>query len=147
MEKARRYADRPVFRLLVTGSRDWSDLAMLRSALDEVLDEVDRAGKRLVVVHGDCPDGADNQARRWATEQRAAGRPVDHDPHPANWNTYGLVAGFVRNISMVKAGADRCLAFFAPGAGNKGTTDCVKQASAHQIKVVRYPPDEQGTLF
>jgi hypothetical protein len=148
MEKARRYADRPVFRLLVTGSRDWADIPMLRAALAQVLAEVDKAGMRLVVVHGDCPSGADFLAEAWVREQRGLGRPVDSHRFPANWAAYGLLAGNVRNTSMVVAGAQRCLAFFAPGAANKGTSDCVKQAQRHHIKVVRYPPtDEQTSLF
>ncbi len=115
------------FRLLVTGSRDWTD----RDAVEHEIEAVERrygwdyAG--LVLVHG-AARGLDKIAasvcngRGWAIEA-----------HPASWGVQGLAAGKLRNSEMVARGADLCLAFPLPGS--KGTWDCVQKAHAAGIPV------------
>ena len=124
-------------RVLVTGSRGWRDTHAVRSALEEVVDPARR--DRFVVVHGDCPSGADRHARLWA---ESAGVP--HEPHPADWSQ-GRGAGPARNQQMVDLGADVCLAFLAPCTRDRcrpephwshGTADCVRRARAAGIPVV-----------
>lgn len=117
-------------RVLITGSRDWSDTAALRAVLDELLAE----HHGLVLVHGGCPRGADALADRWARDHP---REVLVDRYPANWGRYGRAAGLRRNGDMVRAGADLCVAFFVPGAGNRGTAHCAKLARRAGITVRR----------
>ena len=80
-------------RVLVTGSRYWSDCAKLSAALDS-LEHVD------VLVQGSAP-GADSLAVQWANE-----RGIKVESHPADWSTHGRAAGPIRNAAMVKLGAD-----------------------------------------
>lgn len=92
------------YRVLVTGSRDWSKPLTVR-------DELNRARASaggLTVVHGACPRGADAIASAWAVALKRAG--VVEEQHPADWSK-GRGAGFVRNAHMVKLGADLTLAF------------------------------------
>jgi hypothetical protein len=57
--------------ILVTGGRAWSNFGRLTEALDEAAGEA-RGPVRLLV--GDCPTGADQQARIWA---RRRGVPAE----------------------------------------------------------------------
>jgi hypothetical protein len=126
-------------RLLITGSRDYQDAPRLRSVLDGLLAE----HGELLVVHG-AARGADTIAATWVREQKAAGRPVDHEPHPVTgleWGRYGKRAGHLRNARMVAAGADLLVAFYQESALNKGTKDCCDQAHAAGIEVRPYPQD------
>src|SRR6266851_576424 len=105
-------------RILVTGSREWTDWETIQRALQEAGD-----GDWNTLIHGDCSTGADSIADNfgcfccWEIER-----------YPADWAKYGKAAGPVRNQEMVDAGADICLAFFQPGAANRGTADCVSRA-------------------
>ena len=126
------------YRILVTGSRTWTDADLLNSVLDDALREwLNRA--MVVIVHGDCPKGADAMARAWVRRQpRIDGRfaPVKHEPHPAHWARFGKSAGFRRNAEMVDLGADVCLAFIKDGS--KGATHCAGLAEKAGIPVRRF---------
>lgn len=95
-------------RLLVTGSRDWDDVAHVSFTLGWALGYLQTPGLRetYMLVHGACPTGADAIADQVWTGQNL---PVER--HPADWDTHGRRAGFVRNAEMVALGADVCLAF------------------------------------
>lgn len=134
------------YRLLVTGSREWTDLVALGNELWKVWsDEVMRCpGWNLVVVHGACPSGADLFASQWAKHMHKTYLSVREEPHPADWETHGKKAGFIRNAEMVDLGADQCLAFYHPGAANRGTHDTAMRAKAWGIPVRAYgKPSEE----
>lgn len=116
--------ERP-YRILVTGSRDWSDTDTICDALDAA----SHAGSseiRLVV--GDCSTGADRIAYQWAT---AAMVPIDI--HRADWSSHGKAAGPRRNAAMVATGADLCLAFIK--GGSRGASHTVALARRAGIPV------------
>lgn len=122
-------------RVLVTGSRTWSDASLLWRHLDE---ELGSGGPGLVVVHGACPDGADALAQRWCdmVEPRLGRNPAER--HPADWRRHGRAAGNLRNSVMVAFGADVCLAYLdvcdTVGCSlrgqhpSHGAMDCLKKA-------------------
>lgn len=109
-------------RILITGSRDWTDVDPIRAALLE-------HGPG-VVVHG-AARGADTIAGEIAA---SLGWLVE--AHPADWG-HGRSAGVRRNQAMVDLGADVCLAFPLPGS--VGTWDCIRRATAAGIMVVVRP--------
>lgn len=116
------------YRILVTGSRTWDDILRITNELrDEVL-AARMCGAHPVIVHGACPRGADMIAARWAR-----GYDVTQEPHPADWNRYGKVAGFRRNAEMVALGADVCLAWIKDGS--RGATHCAEAAAKAGIPV------------
>lgn len=133
------------YRVLVTGSRDWKAVGVVRRALNEVL-AVRPHDQPLTVVHGDCPTGADIMAKVWATTWCGEER-VTHEPHEAPWHL-GPAAGPLRNAAMVTAGADVCLAFIGPCTstrcrrsrphGSHGATGCAGLAEAAGIPVRRW---------
>ena len=95
-----------MWRVLITGSRTWDNHLVIQKALAQIAQDHDW---RVMVVHGDCPDGADAIAKDWA--RRMIGTGVDHDPYPADWKKHGKPAGHIRDKEMVDRGADECLAF------------------------------------
>jgi hypothetical protein len=107
----------PLRRILITGSRAWTDTATVREALAQVWHP------DAVLVSGACPRGADALCEAvWS----AAGGRVER--HPAEWSR-GRGAGYARNAAMVDLGADICLAFIVDGsAGASYTADRAETA-------------------
>jgi SLOG family YspA-like protein len=142
-------------RILVTGSRDWNDRLAVYRALIEVCDEhdlnhiPDEYGntmpdpRRVTVVHGHCPTGADHWADQWCI-----GNFFGAERHPADWGQYGRKAGPLRNAHMVSLGADICLAFIGPCTSPRcniegkhpshGATGCADLAERADIPVRRF---------
>lgn len=147
--------DRPEYRLIVTGSREYGDRLSLRTALNKVLDSL-RASVMLVVVCGgeDNPDystSADRIAQEWALEAGADGLPVRLESHPADWEgpcrpecdhgpraswrgrSICQAAGPYRNEEMCEAGADAGLGALKVGTRSTGTKDCLSRMLRHGI--------------
>jgi hypothetical protein len=139
------------YRILITGSRDWADDTRLSFELGAAIGEACRTGHPMasvVIVHGDCPTGADAMADAVA---RHYGYRVER--HPADWRPGGKLdksAGYRRNAEMVAAGADLCLCFLAPCAKPRcreprphpshGGSHCADLAERSGIKVRRFTP-------
>jgi hypothetical protein len=121
------------YRVLITGSRDWPDIERVRHELSRIYDEL-AATRLMVVVHGDCPTGADIMAKAWALTTFTPActddfERVTEEPHPAAWHVHGNKAGPIRNKAMVDKGADVCLAFIRNGSrGASHTADLAEQA-------------------
>ncbi|ATW60194.1 ssDNA binding protein [Mycobacterium phage Ph8s] len=118
-------------RVLITGSRVWKDRTTIWGALEA---ELQRSPNGLIVVHGGAR-GADDIADRWAWGMRP-GFNVTPELHRADWDRYGKRAGILRNIEMVKAGADVCLAF--PLGNSVGTRHCMGAAEKAGIPVINF---------
>lgn len=116
-------------RVLVTGSRFWSDRQAVFRALDDQLKQADGL---LTVVHG-AAAGADTFAGCWAAIRGHETNRVAVEPHPAEWHIYGKSAGPMRNQEMVDLGADVCLAF--PKGDSRGTRHCMTAAAHAGIPV------------
>lgn len=131
-------------RILVTGSRKWTDWKLLGSVLEATYAGLEGPKPRL--VHGGA-QGADKLAGWWA---RAHG--VRCEVHPAQWDapctpqcppdhrkerwtsgTYCPLAGHRRNQLMVDLKPLLVLAFQVDGS--TGTKDCVDRAKAAGIPV------------
>ena len=121
-------------RLLITGSRDWTDK---RTVTREMYRWWEEAGLPVdvTVVHGGAR-GADTIAAEVARE---VGFKVEE--HAADWDRWGKRAGYIRNAEMVNTRPDACLAFILNGS--KGATMCAALASNAQIptRVVARPKD------
>ncbi len=129
------------YRILVTGSRTWTDEQAIRDALAAPISQ--HGPEQVTVVHGACPRGADAIADRIAT---AWGVTVER--HPANWSI-GRRAGFARNAEMIRLGANVVLAFIDPCTnmqctrggrhGSHGAVHCAHLARKAGIEVRRWP--------
>jgi hypothetical protein len=138
-----------VKRLLVTGSRHWTDRTVIVGALMTVRDAWCIHG--VTLVHGDAR-GADRIAADIASGWTEWAWHVE--PHPADWYApcrdtckpnhrrakAGLggpkvcpAAGMYRNADMVALGADLCLAFILDQS--PGATGCARLARKAGITV------------
>jgi hypothetical protein len=116
-------------RILVTGSRDWTDGDLIRQEMRRAVADFGPADQ-VVIVHGGAR-GADAIA-----ESIARGVGLDVECHPAAWDTRGRAAGIIRNSEMVNAGADVCLAFIRNQS--RGATHCADAAEKAGIPTRRY---------
>lgn len=129
------------YRLLVTGSRNWTDVAAIHRQL---MIRWARWGNELVIVHGHAPDGVDAIADAWAVNNNYI-----PERWPADW-TQGRGAGFTRNRAMVDSRPDECLAFIGPCVkltcrrphphGSHGASHCAGLAEHAGIRTTRYTP-------
>lgn len=94
------------------------------------------ASQQLIVVHGDCPRGADAHAALWAGVAGQFTDQVRGEPHPADWRQHGKAAGYRRNAAMVGLGADVCLAFIR--GQSRGASHTAGLAEAAGIPVRRW---------
>lgn len=130
-------------KLVVFGSRTWTDSAFIQLTLDTTLsfrrgydgailrDSIDW------VVHGACPTGADHFADLWARQ---------HDYQikrfPADWKAFGNAAGPIRNEMIVREldpARDYAISFRAESA-SRGTDGM--RALLHEARIqgrVYYP--------
>lgn len=132
-------------RILITGSRTWTDRAAIAQAISDYLQSrrtsIGGAWPPPIIVHGGARGAdqlADAVACNWGwTPER----------HPADWNRHGRSAGFRRNANMVALGADVCLAFIRDDSA--GASHTARLAEAAGIPTRRYqapasPADNKG---
>ena len=124
-------------RILVTGSRDWTDMETIRGALSEAWHLLGQPSDA-VLVQGECHlGGADKIAAYiWS------GWGYEVEGHPAEVGPNGHVLGPKRNAEMVALGADVCLAFPLPSS--RGTKNCMRLAREAGIPLrvyAQYPGD------
>lgn len=135
-------------RVIVTGSREWTDVELIGTALQECVTSLPSGG-RLTVVHGGAR-GADRLAGEWAWWAHKNRMPVERpEIHLARWAnpcrddprcspnhrrtdpvshmSTCPTAGYYRNEDMVKLGADYVLAFLLPCKDSR----CRKRPKLH----------------
>ncbi|MBG0818721.1 DUF2493 domain-containing protein [Planomonospora sp. ID82291] len=133
------------WRVLLTGSRWWTDKQLLWRVLDAIL----AVHPDMVVVHGACYPSPGKRGQRpersadWLAHLWCQERGVPEEPHPADWDTHGRAAGPIRNRHMVKLGADECVAFLH--AGSRGSLGCALQAHNAGIPTRPFRPARPRT--
>ena len=115
-------------RLLVTGSRDWTDKFTLEQEL--VIGFLNLGAGEVTLVSGNCPTGADKLAEDFWEEMDFG--PIER--HPADWDELGKKAGYVRNAEMAKLGADLCVGFLKKDS--RGTKMMIGLAEKAGIQTV-----------
>lgn len=119
----------PYVRILICGSRFWTDEDAIREVLEGLVEEF--RGLEIQIIHGDCR-GADRIAARIAKEDLGI---ENVQPYPAKWKKYGDAAGPIRNQEMISLDPTHMVAF---GSGY-GTEGCVRLAQEHgDIDIRRY---------
>jgi hypothetical protein len=137
-------------RILLTGSRTWTDRVRLEATLMDVWHDATQNGyTTILLTHGACPEGADAMGDEWAY---ANGAP--QDPRPADWTgpcapdcqpghrrrrrdgtDYCPLAGHRRNQLMVDLQPQLVVA--AHRGDSRGTADCIRRAETAGIPVHR----------
>ena len=120
------------YRILVTGERDWTDEAQVHAVLASGLKRLNTSD--VVIVHGDCPTGADSFAQSFCDKNH-----VPSERYPATDFGQWPYCGPKRNSHMVKLGAWIVLAFWSGKIERSGTFDCLTKAVRTGIRVMIYP--------
>lgn len=118
-------------RILITGSRDWTDIDTIYAALEQQLAD----HGEITVVHGGAA-GADRIAGDWAKAAITDQRPVRLEVYPPDWDSHGRKAGIIRNQQMVNTKPDVVLAF--PLGASRGTRHCMRAAANAGIVIVNH---------
>lgn len=117
-------------RVLICGSRDWTDVAAIRAALCHVMAE-----NHVELVIDGAARGADSLGHETAVKWN-----IPTARFPANWQQYGKAAGPIRNQQMLDEGKpDLVLAFYDP-ATSRGTKDMVQRARKAGVTVIEHYP-------
>lgn len=119
---------KPKPRVIVCGSREFDDEALMDAALK------DHVPYDATLVNGGCR-GADKLAEKLLA-RRARFNVVTYE---ADWKTHGQAAGPIRNRQMLdEEKPELVLAFYKAGAGNMGTKNMVALAKAAGVRVVEF---------
>lgn len=113
------------FRVIIAGSRDFSDYNLLREKCDRILSD-QKSNHQIVIVSGTAR-GADRLGEQYAKE-----RGYEVRQYPADWDAHGKSAGFIRNREMAK-NADALIAFW--DGQSKGTKLMIDLAKDHGLAV------------
>lgn len=116
-------------RVVVAGSRGFSDYELLKRTLDEDLKEYDYS--EIEIVSGEA-DGADKLGERYQEEHGCALKQF-----PPDWDRFGDSAGHRRNADMAYYG-DWVYCFWdGISSGTRGMVN-VSRRAGKKVKVIRY---------
>lgn len=136
-------------RIIMCGSRTWRNRELI---FDKVFKWKQRYGDSLVIMHGDEPNGADEDIRlaceahqvRHIIYCAAKPRHISHRlckvVQASNWDIDGKFAGPKRNAAMRDNEPIGCVAFRSEGKSN-GTDNCVNLCKSAGIPVIIYKGD------
>ena len=112
-------------RVLVCGSRTWSDTGAIAKQLDPLCRKIS------LIIQGGAK-GADQCAKDYAEKME-----IPFLTYTAEWSRYGRAAGPKRNQRMLDEGKpDLVLAFHKNLDSSKGTKDMVNKAKKAGVKVL-----------
>ena len=110
-------AEKKEYRLVVAGSRDFDDYALLSAELDKLL-----VGKTNITIVSGTARGADRLGERYAAEHN-----LRIERFPAEWEKYHKGAGPIRNMKMVQS-ADAVIVFWDnESSGTKNIIECARK--------------------
>lgn len=113
-------------KVIIAGSRDFNDYKLLKEKCDLILSDYND----IEIVSG-LARGADKLGERYARENKYLIKPF-----PADWNKYGISAGYIRNEEMAKYG-DFLIAFWdTKSSGTKHMIDLAKQYGLKRMVII-----------
>lgn len=116
-----------VFKVIIAGTRDFSDYSLMEKKCDHIL-----KGKCNIEVVSGVARGADKLG-----EVYAKNRGFSVKQFQAKWSELGVSAGYVRNAEMAEY-ADALIAFWdGKSKGTKHMIDLAKKADL-QVRVIKY---------
>lgn len=128
-------------RVLVCGSRRWTDRWIIGTVLNGFLEEAIINFGSLVVIEG-CSGGADMFAHHFydgpcespTGGSHAGHQNVKHEHYPADWQRYGKRAGYIRNQRMLDEGKPQVVVAFRSEGKSPGTDMMVELARKAGIR-------------
>jgi len=110
-----------MMRIIVAGSRDFDDYLLLETKLDFYIG----SHQATQIVSGTAR-GADQLGERYA---KIRGLPIER--FPADWDTHGKRAGYIRNEQMAKY-ATHAVIFW--DGSSKGSASMIKLCKSYDLK-------------
>ena len=107
-------------KTIIAGSRNITDFSTVCEAIDE-------SGFQVTEVVSGKARGVDTLGEKWA---KVVGVPVKE--FPADWDTHGRAAGYIRNKEMAKYG-DRLVAIW--DGKSSGTKHMINLAKKYDLEV------------
>ena len=121
-------------RIIVAGSRDFTDKEKLYKVLDSYLLST---SKYVEIVSGHCK-GADLLGEQYAREHN-----IPIAIFPADWGTYGKRAGYIRNKQMAEYASDMNGVLIAfPVGESKGTRMMIRLAHEYGLETKVYEEND-----
>ena len=118
------------FKVVIAGSRGFSNYKLLKETCDKYLREKKKT-HNIVIISGHAR-GADSFGEKYASDE-----DLDLEIYPADWKKYGKSAGFMRNEQMADI-ADAVIAFWnGESHGTKHMIDIAEEKGLN-VKVVNY---------
>lgn len=117
-----------MFKLIVAGSRSFTDYPRMEKDLDRLLSVKVKDGEHIIIITGACPKGADALAARYA-----AARGLELREFHADWDRWKKLAGPIRNRRMAENG--HALVAYWDGQ-SRGTADMIRQAEVFNLRIV-----------
>lgn len=121
-------------KIIIAGSRGFSNYSKLEREVDLVLADLSEDERADLEIQSGGAVGADKLG-----EDYAKNHGIPCRVHPADWETYGTAAGFVRNEAMAKVAEGGILIAFWDSV-SRGTKHMIAISKRHNIKayVIRY---------
>lgn len=107
-------------KVIIAGSRVFNNYNLLKEICDELLND------SFEIVSGTAK-GADQLGEKYGLENN-----LKIKRFPADWNTYGKSAGYIRNEEMAKY-ATHCICFW--NGESKGTKHMINLANKYELKL------------
>ena len=118
-----------MIRVLIAGSRDFNDFELLEKAVKHYLKQYGLHRQDIEVVSGGAR-GADKLGEQFANKYN-----IKLTIFPADWNTYGKSAGYIRNEQMIKYIGDTGIVFAFWDGQSRGTAHTIGLANKYNIKL------------
>ena len=124
------------FKVIIAGSRGFSNYKLLKEKCNEYLREK-RKEYNIIIISGGAR-GADTLGEKYAQDEG-----FSLEVFPANWNKFGKSAGFIRNEQMAEV-ADALIAFW-DGKSN-GTKHMIEVMENKKllVRVVNYETSDKA---
>jgi hypothetical protein len=110
-------------RIIICGSRGFTDYIYFKRELDKLFQN----NLENLVIYSGCASGPDNMAIQYCKE-----RNIYCEKFPADWDTHGKSAGYIRNVDMAKF-ANAVLAFW--NNKSRGTKHMIDIANKKGLSV------------
>ena len=118
-------------KIIIAGGRRFSDYKELSMVCNEVIGEWNPNNSDPEIVSGTA-NGADRLGEKYANEKK-----YSIEQFPADWETNGRAAGYIRNLEMAKY-SDGLIAFW--DGKSKGTRNMINLAIFHSKHVYTQNP-------
>lgn len=120
-------------RIIIAGGRDFDDYELMEREILSIIDGTDYS--TIEIVSGGAR-GADSLGEQFAKQYN-----LNIKVFPAKWNTYGKMAGYMRNAEMARYASQESGILIAFWDGvSRGTKHMIETADKYDIKtyIVRY---------